>query len=537
MTIPEEFSRIIHARGSAYAAIAAKGGTVGDHVTIEDVADCITSIPTSGLNNGVGDDVIFIDYDGTEIAAFSAEEFRLLNSLPPNPSHAGLIAQGWNWTLEQINNQLTKVGGKVIVGQMYVTESGMTEIDITLTEDTKSPSLIFGVNGTVVIDWGDGSSDTDTYNNTGSTRNIAHEYANAGNYTIKINVTSGVGAFYNSSGYNTILSGNAYTYGNMAYGSKIKAVRIGNNWELRRNSFSRCSSLETVTMPNSAYAEWEGSIFEYCYALKAIVIPTGITYARGNMCWHCYSLGCISLPGTLTMFGGNVFRECYSLKYITVPYGVTQISGTSFYLCHSIQSIRLPDTITTFECTQMCDGCYALNEFVFPNGITKIYNKTFYNCGALKSVVIPNTVESIDSSAFYNCSSLESIVIPNSVKNIANDVFDLCIGLKSVVLPTNEEFYTIKGSLFLSCRSLSKLTIPSSVDGINGQAFKGCNSMKEYHFLRTSPPTLSATTAFDNIPSDCIIYVPYSSDHSILTAYQTATNWSTYASYMQEEPQ
>ena len=33
------------------------------------------------------------------------------------------------------------------------------------------------------------------------------------------------------------------------------------------------------------------------------------------------------------------------------------------------------------------------------------------------------------------------------------------------------------------------------------------------------------------------VYVPYSSDHSILEAYKTATNWSTYASLMVEEPQ
>jgi len=60
--------------------------------------------------------------------------------------------------------------------------------------------------------------------------------------------------------------------------------------------------------------------------------------------------------------------------------------------------------------------------------------------------------------------------------------------------------------------------------------------MKEYHFQSTSVPT-AGTTIFDSIQSDCIIYVPYSADHSILEAYKTANNWSTYATYMQEEPQ
>ena len=51
------------------------------------------------------------------------------------------------------------------------------------------------------------------------------------------------------------------------------------------------------------------------------------------------------------------------------------------------------------------------------------------------------------------------------------------------------------------------------------------------HLKSTTPPALSNTSAFDGIPDDCIIYVPQGS----LEAYQTATNWATYASRMQEE--
>ena len=51
--------------------------------------------------------------------------------------------------------------------------------------------------------------------------------------------------------------------------------------------------------------------------------------------------------------------------------------------------------------------------------------------------------------------------------------------------------------------------------------------MDEYHFLAATPPTLG-TTAFSNIQSGCKIYVPSAS----LSDYQSAANWSTYASYM-----
>ena len=84
---------------------------------------------------------------------------------------------------------------------------------------------------------------------------------------------------------------------------------------------------------------------------------------------------------------------------------------------------------------------------------------------------------------------------------------------------------------FRYCYSLASVTIPDGVTSIGDYAFNSCYGVKEYHLLPTTPPTLSSN-AFSEIPSDCIIYVPAGS----LEVYQTATNWSTYADQMQEEP-
>lgn len=80
------------------------------------------------------------------------------------------------------------------------------------------------------------------------------------------------------------------------------------------------------------------------------------------------------------------------------------------------------------------------------------------------------------------------------------------------------------------CYALEYLTIPASVTSIGGSAFANNTAMKEYHFLPTTPPSIGASP-FGNNSSDYVIYVPSGS----LSAYQTATNWSTYASHMQEE--
>lgn len=128
-------------------------------------------------------------------------------------------------------------------------------------------------------------------------------------------------------------------------------------------------------------------------------------------------------------------------------------------------------------------------------------------CNMLKDFQIGSNVTSIGAYVFANCHSLASITIPDSVTSI---------GVRA----------------FQYCWSLASITIPDNVTSIGGSSFKYCYGAAEYHLKPTTPPTLSKTTAFDSIPSDCVIYVP----QGCLEAYQTATNWTTYASYMQEEP-
>lgn len=138
-------------------------------------------------------------------------------------------------------------------------------------------------------------------------------------------------------------------------------------------------------------------------------------------------------------------------------------------------------------------------------GSTLSKNRVY--CNMLQKVIIGNGVTNIGNSAFYCCYSFVSITISNSATSIRSDAF-------------------------YSCFSIASVTIPKSVKIIGANAFGDCHGVKEYHLKPISPPTLSYASAFSSISSDCIIFVPKGS----LEAYQTATNWSTYADQMQEEP-
>ena len=148
----------------------------------------------------------------------------------------------------------------------------------------------------------------------------------------------------------------------------------------------------------------------------------------------------------------------------------------------------------------------------------------------LQKVEIGQGVTSIGTTAFYNCYSLASIAIPAGVTSIEDGVFRNCSSLASIVIPNS--VITIGTSAFNSCFSLASIVIPNSVTSIKASVFTYCSCLAECHLRPTTPPTLENAGAFSSIPADCIIYVP----QGCLEAYQTATNWATYASYMREEP-
>ena len=132
-------------------------------------------------------DVNFYDYDGTLVVAKTKAEINAMTSdseLPANPTHTGLTAQGWNWTVAQLKTQLTAMPDqKVHVGQMYTTSDGKTRVYIHIDDGTPSSRLTFNLylyvtaDGGATIAWGDGLSDTTS--GTGK-KNVSHTSAAAG---------------------------------------------------------------------------------------------------------------------------------------------------------------------------------------------------------------------------------------------------------------------------------------------------------------------------------------------------------------------
>ena len=59
------------------------------------------------------------------------------------------------------------------------------------------------------------------------------------------------------------------------------------------------------------------------------------------------------------------------------------------------------------------------------------------------------------------------------------------------------------------------------------KAFQNCYGLGSIHFKPTTPPTVDASDAFSNLPTDCKIYVPTGK----LTTYTGTSNYPSSSTY------
>lgn len=461
--------------------------------------------PTPTPGEVARSDVNFYDYDGTLLHSYTKAEAQALTALPENPSHIGLVAQGWNYTLAEMKDQLTDIG-ECDIGQMYVSYGGGTHIFITLNDARLSPVLSICVNGRVRIDWGDQTT-ADLIDGSSLTTDlgVSHTYALAGDYIISIFVMNGEFTFGNQDTH-TLLRKNETKNENYVYSGCVRVIWLGEGiTTINDRAFFALYGLKTISIPNTITSIGIGA-FNECRSLEHITIPNSVTEVTHVVFDKCSSLKSISIPNSVISIGEQTFNECFSLESIAIPASVTSIGTSALYCCYSLSDIILPSSITSIS-SSLFYYCMALKNFTARGSVTSIASNVFCDCRALSSFTGTFAITNIASSMFYHCNSLKQLIIPESVTSIDMYAFEQCYCLASI-------------------------TIPSSVTSIGSNAFRNCYGLKEIHFLPSTPPTLANSNAFLNLPTDCTIYVPTGK----LSTYKSATNYpsaSTYT-YMEE---
>lgn len=333
-------------------------------------------------------DVDFYDYDGTRLYSYTKQEFLALNEMPANPSHEGLISQGWNWTLADAKEQVTDFN-QLNIGQMYVTDDNKTRLYIHLESVRLTPYLSFCVNGSVLVEWGDGTSETVSGTSTSTILSTPHTYASGGDYVIKLSSNSTI--YFNFSGNDNVLHGNGIA--NYYYCSSLTKIELGGNVELNRYGFHDSKTLKSITMPNTITAlhmEFYG-----CVSLLFVVIPINVATSNGSLFQNINGLTTYCFPKEIVL-NGSVFTQCTTIQKIIIPPSTTSVPS------------------------QICRFCYSLAEVVFAKGTTAISALAFQNCTSAKlydfrkATSVPTLA---NTNAFDKIPSDCKIVVPDSLYN------------------------------------------------------------------------------------------------------------------------
>lgn len=135
---------------------------------------------------------------------------------------------------------------------------------------------------------------------------------------------------------------------------------------------------------------------------------------------------------------------------------------------------------------------------------TSSLNQFISGCPNICRFTVPDNVNSINRLDMTESLIINNVVIAGAIKTI-----DALYVRGNLIIESN---VTTIGYMGLSPSNTYSLT------------FKG-----------TTPPTCTSSSPLGgNLPN--VIYVPYSSNHSVLNAYKSASGWSRYASIMQELP-
>ena len=538
--------------------------------------------------------VKFYDYDGTVLYEYTVEEARALKAMPVPPAQNkfGIPSDGWNFTLEELQN----LEGPQNIGVQYKSDNTVFGIHLDAAGE-----MTFGIQGQGEgnqIDWGDGTIDTLTYSS--SYKKFSHNYATGGDYIVKFIGVSAIPkmaarlapsrrsnknsslrfvitrAFESTDNQKDIISLNFAGCENLA--EVIISSGKRGNLAVTGDGFKGCMALKHLTLPRNAELYNIASYYMAYTGLKTLSFGGNYTAEIDGRNFFDYTyLENFYCPQNATLIGYYLKVGGASLKHAFIPKGVSSFSnggGSNFFAgspllkevygfedtiietlpaymfqaCSSLEKIKLSPAVKTLG-SCLFNQCTALREVTIPEGVTTIPQNCFALCLSLATIVLPSTVTKIlanafansgiveislavgqlGASAFYNCQRLTKVSI-SGLSIIPSGAFQYCANLMDVSL-AEDHLTQIAQQAFAYCTSLAEITIPSTVTSIGNQCFSGCDSLMRVHVKATTPPTLGSNVFGSFYADDFKIYVPVGT----LAEYKSATNWSYYAQYMEEE--
>lgn len=341
------------------------------------------------------------------------------------------------------------------------------------------------------------------------------------------------------------------------------------------STFTNCSSLKSVTVPTSVQIIGNRTFYQ-CTGMQSLTLSEGIKVIGNRSFTRCISLDSLIIPSTVTYIDDAAFYDCTGLTSleilaeeppalfannvfqnipvaITIPCGTYSTYQNSSYWvafklidpCNNsfihesfVYSVIAKSIVETDPDTVCLEGCIGTIEdldikrsFVYKEKsyiIKKIKNYAFSNNTGITSLHIPSSVDSVGDYAFQKCSGLVNIKIDNGVAHLGDYSFYNCSSVESVSM--DEGLLSIGNRCFAHCTKITTLTLPSTLQTIDDYAFFNCYSVKQYHFLSTTPPTLKGAYVFGVKPEETAKLEKFVIPCGSMDSYKNANYWKDLSS-------
>lgn len=133
-----------------------------------------------------------------------------------------------------------------------------------------------------------------------------------------------------------------------------------------------------------------------------------VTEIEDNSFSNCTSLKSILMPDSVTKIGRMAFFSCQSLLQVVLSDSLTEIEELAFMDCQSLQSVTIPKSVSAIRYSTF-SHCTAINSVTIPEGVAYIDANAFASCKNLTSITIPRSVIKLGDNAFNNCSNLKNV--------------------------------------------------------------------------------------------------------------------------------
>lgn len=242
---------------------------------------------------------------------------------------------------------------------------------------------------------------------TGSNDWGEHTFPSTGDTVVFLTVDTN---YVNANGF-----GNMFTAPN-SWGTGLKELEIPESiTNIDNTTFSGCTALETVMLPNTITSTTLGQKFMYgCTNVTGFTIPSSVTAISANAFTECIKLfGALSIPN-IRSIGNGAFSYCNSLTSVVFGNDLEDIGASAFSYDTGLTVVSIPSGVTSigtdgfFFCqnlkTMYFEGVTppTLGEYALPCNHYK-YGQTVYVTPYIENVYVPcQSVEAYKSGTGWD---------------------------------------------------------------------------------------------------------------------------------------